>query len=140
MGIALPMRLRIFAWVFGAWAVLGGVGAGIFPMAKNLLPHLTAASLFFTGWLVTVSFFTFALRRDPFWRAFVSIGAVCIMLAGLYALSFAIEARELLQVFHSGPRPDFFWAAINEWAVLLSFYIWTIMASVMLRKCHDLSR
>lgn len=136
----LPVRLRVIAWVSGGLAILGGIGVGLFLMAKNLLPHLIAASLFFIGWLVAVSLFTYVLRRASSWRALVVIGTVCIFVAGLYVIVTAILAKELLQVFHSGSRPDILCSAINEWIVLLSCYVWNIAASIMLGKHHALSR
>lgn len=137
-GLGHHFRTRL-GYMAAACGVFAGVACGLlgyFPVDR-LVPHLILAYAFFIAWPVTVGLFSLQILRKPastLLRGLLVPGMVSILLFVLFlTMPFMIGMQQIMAIDLSQfVRPPFIFAALLEWLMCFSSFIWIMLASIKL--------
>ena len=128
LGRHVGTRLGYAGMGLGFFTVLAGAAVGILPL-DHVKPHLSAAVLFFLGWLGTVSLFTIAFQTGKFPRHLVIAGIVAILLCAVFLALPKSDVLKAIEHPATFRRPPVWWLAVVEWAVFVSMLVWMIITA-----------
>ena len=132
-------RQNLLAERLGMVSIAAASGVGLCPM-DNLKSHFAVTLVLFCTWPVTVALFTIGFWRDRTSRESkvmlpmgfaVLLSCVLLLISPKRSLFAAIRA-----LFHKEPftRPEIWWPAIFEWAVVFFTWLWMASATALLRS------